>query len=887
MSDSWSASRLASESAAKDIQACLNVLSHLWPKGPHEDSASPACPPHAGASPDADSSAAAAIELPGLLDLAARDGWQLPERFGRFLIEDVLGQGGFGLVFKAHDPMLKRTVALKIPRPEHLISADARRRFLLEAEAAAALDHPGIVPVYETGEVPPVPYIVSAYCTGPTLAEWLADHNAPLPPRVAALWMAQLADAVQHAHCRGVLHRDLTPHNVILEPNEQPAPDEPIYRPKLMDFGLAKRIDANDEATRSGMLVGTIKYMSPEQIRGHGEVTVASDVYGLGSVLYELLCRRAPIVGDSEADVLRRIEEEPPPSPRSIRPEVSADLATVCLKCLSKRPLERYASAAELAADLRRYLAGEPVLARPIGKGIRIVRWCRRRPLVAALSGALVATVLFGGVAVVVLWRRAAEHLVVAEANARSAASSEAVARQSLHDAENMLVGLGWAIDESQFWHERSASFRQQLSDELSAHFQELLNRRAVGDAPTPTLATAHAFFARQALDRGDPHAASHHARESVAIWQEIVRLHPDRTPYRRALALAMYTSAVVAAGSEDAAIVGDKLEGPILDLAARLPATRRTMQDYAWVLTQKADALRHVNQYEKAKSVYEVAASIWRQVIAATPDDLLFHCQLGATEHWIGNALEGLGRHEEASEKYAAARHDLEALATKWPGDPEVNRRLTYVCADEGALWRKRMQPATAEPVLRQSCRYGEFVLTSQPHDQVLRGIVASTYRHLALAQRAQDELQDAVDSFGKATAHWEMCRRAGAISDHDLVRLAQAYGRIGELTTRLANHAAAAAAYSNASQIYAETDRHRSPNERRLLARADCEFDAGNAHEKLGDLDAARQCYERAAEILRGDETTSLASTARQRLDEIQTRLQALRNGKKKSGS
>ncbi len=321
---------------------------------------------------------------------------------GRFVVRRELGRGGGGIVFLAFDPLLRREVAVKVPRPEAILTPELRQRLSCEARAAAGLEHPNLVTVHEVGEDGPLCYLVSIYCRGPSLSAWLKQQREAVPPRDAAALVATLADAVHFMHGRGIIHRDIKPGNVLIQiadgetrgehEGECPSDQSAIRNlqsaiPKLTDFGLARPAERDDVHTRTGSILGTPAYMAPEQAAGGENVGPAADVYALGVLLYELLTGQPPFKAGATIEVLRQVMHEEPVPPGWLRAGLSRDLETVCLKCLEKEPTKRYDSAWALAEDLRRLQEGRPVLARPVGQLERLGRWCRRNPALAWSAG--------------------------------------------------------------------------------------------------------------------------------------------------------------------------------------------------------------------------------------------------------------------------------------------------------------------------------------------------------------------------------------------------------------------------------------------------------------------------------------------------------------------
>ena len=317
--------------------------------------------------------------------------------FGDYELLEVIARGGMGVVYKARQVSLNRTVALKMILAGQLASEADVQRFHTEAEAAANLQHPNIVAIHEVGEHEGQHYFSMDYVEGKSLAEMVREH--PLPAKQAAAYLKTIAEAIHYAHQEGVLHRDLKPSNILIDGADHA---------RITDFGLAKRAADERGLTLTGQLLGTPSYMPPEQAEGkRGEVGPHSDVYSLGAVLYELLTGRPPFRAETAFATVAQVLRAEPAAPRLLNSEIPRDIETVCLKCLEKEPRRRYASAQALADELRRFLAGEPIQARPIGAPARAWRWCKRKPVVASLAAALGAAVVVGFVGIASQWQRA------------------------------------------------------------------------------------------------------------------------------------------------------------------------------------------------------------------------------------------------------------------------------------------------------------------------------------------------------------------------------------------------------------------------------------------------------------------------------------------------
>ena len=322
---------------------------------------------------------------------------ELPQQFGDYELLEEIARGGMGVVFRARQVKLDRQVALKMILTGKLAGDSDVQRFYSEASSAAALEHPGVVPVYEVGEQNGQHFFSMGFIEGESLAAMIARN--PLSPTRSANMLKKITEAMVYAHAEGVIHRDLKPANVLLDKRRNP---------HISDFGLAKKTTSGSQLTVTGQIIGTPSYMPPEQASGETNlIGPAADIYSLGAILYCCLTGRPPFQAANPMETLRQVVERDPVSPRQLNSQIDQDLDTICLKCLEKDPQRRYATAQDLVDELERFLNGEPIKARPISALDRSLRWCRRNPVVSTLTATLFLTFIIGMAGITWKWREA------------------------------------------------------------------------------------------------------------------------------------------------------------------------------------------------------------------------------------------------------------------------------------------------------------------------------------------------------------------------------------------------------------------------------------------------------------------------------------------------
>ncbi len=445
-----------------------------------------------------------------------------PERFSYVC---MLGAGGFGIVLRVFDKVRKCQVAVKFLRPSLRFSRVSQRRFLREVQITASLEHDGILGVLETGYLRNFPFIMTAIVDGPDLARFLARNNGRIAEVQAVACIAEVAESLHFAHERGVLHRDLKPSNILLAPINDRAAECTDFVPKLTDFGLAKRIDhlqdLQENLSTGFQFMGTLRYMAPEQAAGRfKDVGIASDVYSLGAILYQCVTGTTPHNGNSKGELLTTLLRDPVVPPRRINSLVSKDLENIILKCLSREPQDRYASAGELVVELRHFQAGEPIMARRAGP-IRCVRyWARQNPGIATVSAALAIVTCCSMAIVLMLYFQAAKAVKRSERMLDLTLMS--VNDAYVDVAEEILDEVPDSAEKCYQLHQHALEVHQKLAEEF------------LYDTRSRYRLSVQYRYAGEAAERTERIAESREDREKcIAILQQLLTEDPGNLRYQ------------------------------------------------------------------------------------------------------------------------------------------------------------------------------------------------------------------------------------------------------------------------------------------------------------------------------------------------------------------
>jgi serine/threonine protein kinase len=569
-------------------------------------------------------------------EAAALLGFDLPCRFADYELLEQLGRGGSGVVFKARQLSLNRPVALKVFAVDSLALTAERQRFRREAEIAAHLDHPNIVPIHEVGECEGRLFFSMKLLEGGSLAKacrgMKRDHA---DQRASARLVAAIARAVHYAHQRGILHRDLKPANILLERRDG---DATVPTPYVSDFGLARWVATDSGLTQSGAVLGTPGYMAPEQASGQpGMITTATDVYGLGAILYTLLTGRPPFHGANVLDTLVQARAGEPEAPGSVNRLLDRDVETICLKCLEKEPARRYISAEALADDLERWLDGQPIQARPLSSWERASRWCRRNPVAAGMAAALLLVLL--AASTVSTWQ--AIRATQAETQAKS---SQDLAQERFALAKNAVdFYLNKIAEMEELKGPNYQRLRKQLLEKAILFYQQLAEQ-APGDGEQEA-AQAGAYLGLGGLraELGDHTAAIADLEKARDFFGRLGEAFPGNPTHRQDLAGVYTTMGRILQQKgqpADSEAAHRKSVETLQKLVGDFPAVADYRRALAGSQLELAALLGFVSRPGEAEVVERQALAIRRQLVQEHPDVPDYHDELAVTLAQLANEL-------------------------------------------------------------------------------------------------------------------------------------------------------------------------------------------------------------------------------------------------------
>jgi tetratricopeptide (TPR) repeat protein len=754
----------------------------------------------------------------------------------------LLGRGGMGVVYQARQVKLNRVVALKMILTGGQAGATEVARFRAEAETQARLQHPNIVQIFDVGEARDGPYFSMECVDGGSLAKHIA--GTPQPVRPAAQLVETLARAIHHAHRCGLVHCDLKPANILLQKAETRHPTSESngvdsvsdvgcrmsdFTPKVTDFGLAKWLRDKMGDSTSGTIIGTPSYMAPEQTTGSAKaIGPPVDVYALGAILYELLTGRPPFLGQTALDTLQQVQSQEPVPPRQLQPKVPRDLETICLKCLHKEPGHRYADAEALADDLRRFLGGEPIRARPVGGAERLWRACRRKPVLASLAAGLVVALVAGLSGVTWQWLRADRLRIEAERQRERAEEAQAqaqrrfqevraLARTVIFEGHDKIKALPGSTPVQQFLVRTALTYFDQLAAE-AADNPELLDELwsaycRLGDVQGNTFHP----------NLGDTSKALETYRKGLRIAQTLAETDPDA---RRA--------------------------------QLRLVVCYDKIADIERILGGLTDALAN----------YQQSFELVKAMAKDYPDDAKNQASLAVCHENLGGVLVRMGRTQEALTHFHQSLTLRETLAKANPHSVQARHGLAIAYDKIGEVQMALGQTPQALASFRQYCTLGEALAKADPNNAQAQRQWAVASLRIGDVQVALGQTQDALASYRRAFALFGTRAKAdpdNAQAQRDLAtsgeRIADLLADLGQPREALAYHCQSFAlreAQAKADPTNGQVQRNLAISHGRI----------GDFQARLGQRQEALASY-RASVAIRQKQATAHPDNAQAQLD------------------
>jgi serine/threonine protein kinase len=727
--------------------------------------------------------------------------------FGNYELLEPIAKGGMGIVYKARQRNLNRIVALKMILAGQFANQEDINRFYAEAEAAAALSHPNIVAIHEIGEVAGQHFFSMDFIEGKSLSGLIQEN--PVSPRRAAELMITIAETMQFAHDSGVVHRDLKPANVLLDKRQ---------RPLVTDFGLAKQVSNQSQMTMAGSILGTPSYMPPEQAAGRlDQVGTWSDLYSLGAILYELLTGRPPFRAASPFETIRQVLEMEPLSPRLLNPQVPKDLETICLKCLQKERARRYGSAQELAEELKRFLRGEPIHARPISNIARFWRLCKRYPLTSSAIAATVMLLIAVPIITSVAYVRISGALAQEKAAKALAEQKKAEAIRKHRKTKQAINDLFTFVSENTLLNKPGMqTVRRELLNKARAHYEDLSRdseddpelaidladahfrlgnvaialgslddaKRPLGDARqiqerllaansnNPDLLEALSYtvalLGQVAVKKGDYEGASRDYSETIKIRTRLVAAAPENEEYQRLLAAAYMNAGLTTFNIAQINPDDDKFESHMsqarqqyqqaqamrLAVLTHNPKNRKTRRELAKGYFNLGDLERVDGNVKPAIEHFKSAADTFQGLLEDDPQDIDTQGNLAVSRRLVAALLVGDGQATEARQWYERALTRVETLTRENPDVPAYQDEQGGLLLSLFELEQTEGNDKAARSAILRARRTYESLYTKFPS-------VARYRWGLAMALRQLGELEAASGNIDAGKADVDLARQ------------------------------------------------------------------------------------------------------------------------------
>ena len=751
----------------------------------------------AGETPRGDASVAFAPSITDsiLPTIDPKTGRPMPHVSGYEILGE-LGRGGMGVVYKARQKKLNRLVALKMVLSGGHASPDALARFLVEAQAVAALQHPNIVQIYEVGEHDSLPHFSLEFVDGAPLDRALAGK--PQKPVDAARLVETLSRAMHFAHNHSILHRDLKPANVLLTSDGVP---------KITDFGLAKKLEGDSGQTKDGSIMGTPSYMAPEQARGElKNLGPSADIYSLGAMLYEMLVGRPPFLGTTPFEtILQVIKEEPVPPSRLIG-KLPPDVETICLKCLQKEPAKRYATAELLAEDCRRFIAGEPILSRPISSVERAWRWCRRNPRVAGLlatvAGLLVVVTVTSTVSALTIaqernlkeiQRKDAVDARVAAETARQQADENAKiatkqAGLSLNTMQVLIDKVQTQLDEAP----RTQQIKRDLLETAMEGLKKVAKEAEGSTSIETTMLGAHMQMAKMFKQLGDTEDAMNEYEKSLTIARRRAEENPDNDASQSNLVVVLNQVGDMRQELKrdvDAALLCYREALQICETLSAKPPSTAGARSPSKLLDKLAEANKNValtllKQGKPGESLplLEKVVSLRNELVAMEPDTQAFRRTLAQAHNILGEVSFLTGDKAAALTHYDECITQREKLLANDPEDIDGTFELAESCGNYGDVLIRLGDNDGAKTFFDRALT-GFHGLMAFDDQKIIFKVMAglSAYRMGVLARRVGDTA-DANRHFAESLALREAIAALDPSNDARRMELMLALARCGE---------------------------------------------------------------------------------------------------------